>query len=169
MKYFRLTNKGNNPFPQIINWDNSLDIRKLNQKDYKSLPSFIMLNIESGLDPFLPDVLIAPLFLVSRNVMEVIVRYDSSIPFFFSALFDIRQGKCAGYYCPVLAEEDCVAIDVSHGRELLRLNRNKMTGRPLFFVRRNDRRETILRLDIAESLLAREATGIELQEACLIE
>ncbi|ANU46799.1 hypothetical protein ADH76_31635 [Enterocloster clostridioformis] len=169
MKYFKLINRENHPFPRIINWNHSLDIRKLNRRDYQSLPPFILLNMETGLDAFLPDILISPFLLVSRNVMEVIALYDSDIPFRFAALFDTEHGESAGYYCPILAEEECVAADISSGRGELRLDRERMTDLPLFLVRRGDRRETLLRLDLAESLLGREATGIELQEVCLAE
>lgn len=169
LKYFRLTDRGNNPFPSIINWNHSLDVRKLNRKDYHSLPAFILLNMECGLDAFLPDILISPFLLVSRNVMEAIVLYDSNIPFRFTALFDTGKGESAGYYCPILEEEDCVAADISFGRGGLWLDRERMAGLPLFLVRRGDRREILLRMDLAESLLGREATGIGLEEVSLTE
>lgn len=164
MKYFRLTNEKNNPFPQVINLSQSLDVRKLNRKDFQILPPFFLLDMNLGLDAFIPDILISPFLLVSRTVMEIITLYDADMPFRFTALFDTKRGECAGFYCPILEEEDCVIEQTSKGKEALVLDRERMTGASIFRVKRG---EIIIRLDLVESLLSREAIGIELQEVFL--
>ncbi len=164
MKYFVLTSKGKNPFPQIINWSQSIDVRKLTRNEYRELPAFILLNAKLGMDGVFPDVIEKPVLLFSRTAMEVTALYDSDIPFLFAALFDTEKGECASYYCPVLEEEDCLAGKPGPGQRGIILDRRKMNGLPLFRVRIGLESATIIRMDLAESLLEREASGLKLKE-----
>ncbi|MDR7810477.1 hypothetical protein [Lacrimispora sp.] len=164
MKYFVLTSKGKYPFPQIINWSQASDMRKLTRNEYRELPAFFLLNAKLGMDGIFPDVIEKPVLLFSRTAMEVTALYDSDIPFLFAALFDTEKGECASYYCPVLEEEDCLAGKPGPGQRGIILDRSKMNGLPLFRVRIGLESATIIRMDLAESLLEREASGLKLKE-----
>ncbi|WP_313152235.1 hypothetical protein [Lacrimispora sp.] len=169
MKYFVLTSKGKYPFPQIINWSQAIDVRKLTRNEYRELPAFFLLNAKLGMDGVFPDVIEKPVLLFSRTAMEVTALYDSDIPFLFAALFDTEKGECASYYCPVLEEEDCLARQPSPGQREMILNREKMSGIPLFRVRTGVESATVIRMDLAESLLERGAVGLELKEVYLAD
>lgn len=169
MKYFILTNGDKNPFPQIINWSQSIDVRMLTRDEYQKMPSFIQLNAKLGMDGIFPDVIDKPFLLLSRTAMEVTALYDSAIPFLFFALFDTGKGECATYFCPVLEEEECLAGKPGPGQREIILTRRKMNGLPLFRVRIGMESATIIRMDLAESLLEREIVGMELKEVRLTD
>jgi len=167
MKYFILTNGDKDPFPQILNWSQTIDVRKLTRDEYQKIPPFIQLNAKLGMDGIFPDVIVKPFLLLSRPAMEVTALYDSDIPFLFLALFDTGKGECASYFCPMLEEEDCLAGKPGPGQQEIILDRGKMNGIPLFRVRTGMESATIIRMDLAESLLEREIVGMELKEVRL--
>lgn len=169
MKYFIMTNRGNNPFPQIINWSQVLDVRKMNREEYKTLPPFLMLDMKFGMDAFFPDIILSPFLLISRTVMEVVALYDPSMPFYFTALFDIEQGNSGAYYCPILEVEACVAEQPQRNNKRILLDRENMAGLPLFQMKIRGERKNVIRIDLVESLLEREAVGIELEEVDMTE
>lgn len=141
MEYFTLTSQKGNPIPQIKNWFGKIDVRKLNRNEYKELPKFILLDMKTGTDICYPDILTEPFFLVSREAMGVIRMYEEDMPFLFFALFDTEQEESASYYCPILEEDNKKAAIYREG---------------------NRGHEIKIRLDLAESLLLRGASGMEL-------
>ena len=145
MEYFILKGQKGNPIPQIINWHGKLDIRKLTRETYKELPQYILLDMKLGDAFFYPDILAEPIFLVSREVMEIIKMYDEGMPFLYIALFDTEKEESKSYYCPVLEES-------SAGHK-----------GAIYQIRKNHEREIRVRIDLVESMLSRGATGIELQ------
>jgi len=147
MRYFMLTHEGNNPFPRIVNWSKVLDSRKLSRQKYQELPSFIALDMEFSADGILPDIIVDPFLLLSKEAMEVVNLYDSTIPFRIIVLFDLERKTSCIYYCPILLEKTCCS-----GEEI-----------PLFQVKIRDKKKTVIRLDLAESLLERGATGLDLK------
>ncbi|WP_235839267.1 hypothetical protein [Clostridium sp. Marseille-P2415] len=169
MKYFILTNGDKNPFPQIINWSQTIDVRMLTRDEYQKMPPSIQLNAKLGMDGIFPDVIDKPFLLFSRTAMEVTALYDSAIPFLFFALFDTGKGECASYFCPVLEEEECLAGKPGPGQREIILTRRKMNGLPLFRVRIGMESAAIIRMDLAESLLEREIVGMELKEVRLTD
>lgn len=167
LKYFILTNKEKNPLLQIMNVNQSIDIRKLNRKEYQNMPSYVLLNAKLGIDGIFPDIIEKPVFLLSRAAMEVIGLYDSNIPFLFFVLFDTDKEVCASYFYPILEEEDCLAQKLGPGQRELILDWSKMTGIPLFRIRTGTESAVIIRMDLAESLLERGAIGLNLKEVSL--
>ena len=167
MKYFTLTNGDKNPFPQILNWSQSVDVRKLTRDEYQKIPPFIQLNAKLGMDGIFPDVIVKPFLLLSRSTMEVTALYDPDIPFLFFVLFDTEKGECASYYCPVLEEEECLAKQPGPGQREIVLDREKISRAPLFRVRTGTESTVLIRMDLAESLLEREAIGLKLKEVSL--
>jgi hypothetical protein len=167
LKYFILTNEEKNPLLQIMNVNQSIDVRKLNRKEYQNMPSYVLLNAKLGIDGIFPDLIEKPVLLLSRTAMEVIGLYDSNIPFLFFVLFDTDKEECASYFCPVLVEEDCLARKPEPGKRELILDRSKMIGIPLFRIRTGTESVVIIRMDLAESLLERGAIGLNLKEISL--
>lgn len=145
-KYFILNAQTGNPIPRVMNWFGKLDVDKLNRKDYRKLPEFLMLELKTGMDVLYPDLLTDPVLMVSKEVMEVLKLYDEEMPFIFAALFDREKEESAAYYCPVLSE----------GEEGCRDALYRVKGLYGYEIR--------IRLDLAESLLARGAVGMSLTE-----
>jgi hypothetical protein len=53
-------------------------------------------------------------------------------------------------------------------REII-LDRQKMRGIPLFRVRNGLESHTIIRMDLAESVMERKIVGLELEEVCMTD
>ncbi|WP_412326867.1 hypothetical protein [Lacrimispora sp.] len=169
MKYFILTNGDKNPFPQIINWSQAIDVRKLTREEYQKMPPFIQLNAKLGMDGVFPDVIAKPFLLFSRPAMEVTALYDPDIPFLFFVLFDTEKGECSSFFGPVLEEEDCLVRAPGLRQSELIFDRQKMSGIPFFRVRNGLESYAIVRMDLAESLLERKIVGLELKEVCMAD
>ncbi|RKJ31701.1 hypothetical protein D7X25_35630 [bacterium 1XD42-8] len=79
--------------------------------------------------------------------MELLVQYDESIPFLFIAMFEEEKEESVSYFCPILEEEE------------------KVQDKPLYRLSKEEGRSEIhIRLDLAESLLAREIIGAAFEE-----
>ena len=146
LSQFVVKGQKGNPIPRIVSWSGKLDSRKLNRKEYRKLPPYVLLEMETGMDILYPDVLLEPVFLVSREVMELLVHYDEGIPFLFVALFEAERQESASYFCPVLEES------------------NEVQDKPIYRLLKKEGNEIRIRLDLAESLLARGAIGLVLEE-----
>lgn len=64
----------------------------------------------------------------------------------------------------MLGEEDCLAGIPGPGQRGIILARSKMNGLPLLRVRIGMESATIIRMDLAESLLERKILGMELKD-----
>lgn len=144
-KYLTLISQEGNPVPQVINWYGKLDVRKMNRRDYKKIPAPLMLEMQTGLDVVYPDIMTAPILMVSEEAMEVILLYDRQMPYLFMALFDILKEESVSYYCPVLAE------NADGGREAL------------YQIKRQNGSEIRICEELAESLLDRGMVGMGLR------
>lgn len=143
-RYLTVKAQKGNPLPQIINWYGKLDTRNVNRADYRKIPAPLMLEMRAGTDVVYPDMMLSPILMVSEEAMEVILLYDKQMPFFFLTLFDAAREENVPYYCPVPAE------DSGGGREAL------------YRIRKQEGSEIIICEELAESLLARGAVGMEL-------
>lgn len=144
MEYFVLKNQQGNPALQTAPLFGKLDVRKLTRKAYKELPKYLLLEMKTGVDIFYPDIITEPLLLVSKEALDVFQMYDSTLPFLFVVLFDVSKEESRPYYLPVVTEGD------------------EKCREPIYRIRNRERREIRIRLDVAESLLWRNASGFEL-------
>ena len=103
--YLHLTAQKGNPIPRVTAWQGKLDVRKLNRRDYRSMPAHLLLKMETGMDIIYPDILTDPVLMVSEEAMEVIRLYDRAMPFLSVVLSDNAREESKAYYCPVLEEE----------------------------------------------------------------
>ena len=168
MKYFMIVQSENNPFPEIVNWNRALDVRAMNREAYRSLPPFLMLDMRLDLDAYMPDILVSPFLLLSREAMEMVVLYEQELPFVFAALFDTKQGICGSYYCPIPEDVACVVERRGNGDIQILLKQEQIGGKVLFRGDVRDKKRIVIRMDLAESLLARDITGLELREVTVL-
>ena len=123
--------------------------------------------MRTGVDHILPDILLSPFLLLSEPAKDVVSFYDPEIPWCFAVLFGESGKECASYFCPILEEVDCVLEEPYPGEGAVRLDERKMKGLPFFQIWVKDRKKTVIRMDLAESLLMRHAVGLELQEVVI--
>ena len=94
-------------------------------------------------------------------------RWKPEVPWCFAVLFGDSGKECASYFCLILEEVDCVLEEPYPGEGAVRLDERKMKGLPFFQIWVKDRKKTVIRMDLAESLLMRHAVGLELQEVVI--
>lgn len=80
-------------------------MRKLNRRDYRSMPAHLLLKMETRMDIIYPDILTDPVLMVSEEAMEVICLYERAMPFLSVILSDHAGEENKAYYYPVLEEE----------------------------------------------------------------
>jgi len=108
--------------------------------------------------------------LVSSMVKDTIRLYGDEVVFKEIILLDSKNELEQVYYLPVM-QENCEI-------ELLHIMRNDhmdfhknipqwIDGRNIFWIKQKGERHTIINLDLAESLLRRNAVGIQLKEVRL--
>lgn len=141
--YLHLTAQKGNPIPRVTAWQGKLDVRKLNRRDYRSMPAHLLLKMETGMDTIYPDILTDPVLMVSEEAMEVIRLYDRMMPFLPVVLSDHAREESKAYYCPVLEEE----------------------GETIYRIERPGGSEIWICEELAESLLERGAVGMALTMA----
>jgi len=175
MKYFEL--KGNDMYkftPRLINWYGEFDVRNIRIDKFYKLPKCHLFKIESSESTIFSDAIFFPFLLVSPMIKNVIKMYGDSSYFVDIILLDPKHGKSELYHLPVFEETDDLQIGYKTYDKGVRKTKPEKGAdcivtmeRNIFWVHDNQKRHTIISQDLAESLLRREAIGIDLQEIVL--
>lgn len=169
MKYFLLETEEKNKNPFNINKNRALDIRLLQQGDIGRLPTWNIVEMEFPTEGFFPDLICSPCIMLSEMLVKTAVMYHAEIPYKGIKLWDRKNGANATYYLPILDELECMSDQTefnSVGNRIVRLvlDRNKISSKAVFRIKRFDRNCIVGRLDFVESILRRGAGGIHLSE-----
>lgn len=148
MKYFVLEKQEGNGIPEIVNWYEKLDVRRINRQQHRKLPRIIMLDIKIWKEDIFPDMLFQPVLLVSQEVMAVIKMYDAEMPYHTVVLMDVDQTRSGVYCLPVLEE----------------IRDGEITENiPLGFITERGCKKILVERDLLESLLYRGMTGVSVK------
>jgi hypothetical protein len=164
-EYFILSqDKRYNRAPYILNLLDVLNRAYINRKDAHRLPERSVLYVRDADEYDMPDVLDKDLFLVSKGVSRVFSFYDKDIMFKDIMLIGKRTAEQMPYRLPILEDADCLHGDSEYSYGSLRkivLDRKKIGRRSIFRIRDEHLQSaTIVRLDVAESLLRRSFKGL---------
>jgi hypothetical protein len=169
VKYFFFIADDENLLPYITDLHQQMDVRHLNKQDAHKIERFTTLSVEPNDETLYADVLIRPLFMVSKSVAEVISYYDTSIDYKIAALFDLENKIGTTYYIPILDKVDCLTEDTEFNRDrsVIRnavIDPKKTMGKAVFKLAGVKNSYYVARLDFVESLLRRKAIGLRLEE-----
>ena len=157
MKYFEIVEAPEHKYaPRVKNWYGKIDVRDICIKKYPDLPKRELFVIESSEKTIFTDIILFPFLLLSPNVMDVIKMYHERCFYREVILLDQLNGKSELYYLPVFDETEKLLI-----RNRVNLKKEIF----LFFF--SFKRHTIISLELAESLLWREITGLGIKEVKL--
>lgn len=166
MEYFIIKQDKRYTNPPTINDLHSLLRRKeLNRKDEHKIPqrNIVYANSDNYLD-FL-DILDDQLFLVTDKVKKVISLYEPSAIFKTFCILNNRKNEYGLYYAPILPEIDCITEARGIGcKKNIALDREKIGLHCFFRALGSDKETTVVRLDVAESLLRRDVRGMKLEK-----
>ena len=171
MRYFFIEpDKNYSTIPTIKNWYNKVPIRQLEREGLKILPRRCLYRIEEADNLYYVDILFHPFPMVSSLVKSVIELYEPMLQWKQVILLHQKQGRVEIYYIPLLEEKEYVyektKFTLTHNKLLkLTLEQKKLGDTAVFFLKKESYHFMILRLDVLESLLRRNAKGFLLQEA----
>lgn len=172
MKYFEIQDSPELKYaPQLKDWYGKFDVRDIRIDTFPKLPDMQLFMIEPSENTIFTDLILFPFLLVSPMVQEVIKMYRERCFYRKIILLDQKNQESRLYYLPVLDETNNIQlqrIEYINGKgvpetpnirgERIELDRN------LFWVKDLKKRHIILSLDMAESLIRREITGLGLCE-----
>ena len=128
------------------------------------MPKRELFVIESSEKTIFTDIILFPFLLLSPNVMDVIKMYHERCFYREVILLDQLNGKSELYYLPVFDETEKLLI---RNREDLMQEEEVNLKKEIFWIRDSFKRHTIISLELAESLLWREITGLGIKEVKL--
>lgn len=162
MKYFEIQEASELKYaPQLENWYGKFDVRDIRLEGFPRLPDRQLFTIKPSDRTIFTDIILFPFLLLSLKVTDVIKMYRERCFCRDVILLDQISGKSELYQLPVFDETDKLSIkerqaDTQDGKVVL--------DKHIFWVRDSVKRHTVISLDLAESLLRREVTGLGLKE-----
>ncbi len=172
MKYYELKLDSTNfiEAPDLIDWYGIQDVRLIKWETYHKLKNRLVYRINPTENIIFTDIISFPFLLVSPMVRSVIKMYGDKVVFKEVILLSAEKGFEEVYYLPVMEETDQINLLYVKTRQnyIQQTKIPEWVGeRNIFWVRKNGKRYTIINLDLAESLLRRNAVGLELKEVYL--
>ena len=173
MKYFVLTLHPSYQAPTIKNWQGILDSRTLAKKKKPLIPKHTLFQTNPQLKAVFTDLIFHPCFMVTKQVMDVIKLYEPSLYFERLVLSEAQTKKIHTYCIPILEELSVLTSNSRVGRdrvtlEHIEIDYQKTKGKAIFQMKYQDKVYILANLDLVESLLRRQITGIDLKEVDII-
>jgi hypothetical protein len=168
-EYFLLSgDRRYNRTPRLKNPFSALDKGHINTKEAHKLPERIILEAEERDEYDCPDIFDDRLFLVSEKVKRVFSFYDENMPFKTVVLLCGRGTLQSQYFLPVFEDVFCLHENSEYTEykvlKRIVLDREKIRHKSVFRIAGHTSK-AVIRLDAAESLLRRNATGLTFTEA----
>jgi hypothetical protein len=174
MRYYAMSRDDSISYmPNPADFHDKLDVRNLTPQKAAALPERTLVRVTPEVNTVFPDILCSPVILVSEDAKTVIKSYDEYLTYKQIVYMDSVNKHMRMYYFPVLASVDCFER-YEDGREKysedakIVIRRAPIRDKSVFQVPGAKRRLTIIRLDLAESFLARDFSGFRLSEVSVV-
>ncbi|MDE6951981.1 MAG: hypothetical protein K2P64_13860 [Lachnospiraceae bacterium] len=162
MKYFIISVDNNYVAPSPLRWQGILDRKTLHEKKSFQIPEHLLFSVENHMQMMYTDIIVFPCFMVSEMVMNVIKKYNPFIKFVRILFYDQEEKRSMIYYLPFLNK--MTGLNCKGNGELV-LNRSEWKDRVIGEVEDNKNKlHIVVRMDLAESILRRNAIGVGLAE-----
>ncbi|WP_058485600.1 imm11 family protein [Defluviitalea phaphyphila] len=169
MEYFMLSQKKN--IPNTVNLYITTDKfyqrqQVIDKEQADEVNEVTNIFVESNKNNFYPDVIDTPIFLVSDNIKKLIECYDDSPINKCVVLTDSILKEQRIYWLMLLDKIDCLSEKTEFKKDntlkKLVLDKKKIGNKKIFRIDGIVEKIVVVNLDIAESLLRRFLSGIEL-------
>ncbi len=175
MKYFEIQDSPELKYaPKLKDWYGKFDVRDICPLGFPKLPERELFLIEPSKNTVFTDIILFPFFLISPMVREVIEMYREVCFYRDIILLDQMSGLSGVYYLPVLDETRRIHLAGKHYKNGICLSEHEPPNskpvcidRNLFWVRDTKKRHIVISMDMAESLIRRNVTGLGLREVTL--
>lgn len=170
MKYFLVEVNEQYIAPVPVGWYGIIDKKTLSRKSPYQMVKHLLFPVESNMQMVFTDVLTSPCFMVSETVRNVIRKYDSFVYFIRIILLDKEHRQSMAYYIPYL---DTVPYTLEKdvdkgGKPYFVVDKKSIEEKPIVEITDGHNSHVIMRMDLVESILRRQAIGIGLQEIQII-
>lgn len=153
--------------PSIINWFEKINVDLFCKEREQEIPKDIVLKMKSDPECEQTDIISHPVFAVSELVKEVLSLYEPNTIWEEMMLYSTKDQNACLYFIPILDDIDCVD-ESSVAKNQLVLNEALIRDKSIFQVEYTGKNHIIMRLDLVESLLRRDAKGIQLTEVLVV-
>lgn len=170
MKFFELQDNPDLKYaPRIKNWYGKIDTRDISLAKFPDLPQRQLFILEPAEKIIFTDLILFPFLLVSPSVMSIIQMYREQCFFRDVILLDQVGGESKLYYLPVFNETNKLYVAEKGDKSLkdtdFRLSKRKVyVDNNIFWANDSKKKHTIISLDLAESMLKRNITGLGIKE-----
>ena len=154
--------------PHILGGFEKIRIRDITLKRCGNIPAQTMLDIQGRADTVFTDVITNPFFMISEKMYKITKKYDKNIIGKQVVLMDSVNKKAELYYLLIMPHIDCVSekseLNPSRTKFIrpvidpLRVSKS----RNIFWLKDFKSNLPVISLDLAESILRRDARGISL-------
>lgn len=155
--------------PEIINWYQNREARLLMREEYSQLSKRTLFGVRGDENTNYFDVLFHPFFLLSETVQKVISLYEPNLRYKEIIYLNQKMRYAKTYYLPILQKIDCLTeksqFKFDHSKVTKAVICEKKVGDTVVFqLSEVKEKQIIIRLDLAESLIRRNAKGFFLEE-----
>lgn len=159
MQYFIVSVDDNYVAPVPSGWYGMIDKKTLHRKKAYEMSRHLLYETENHMQMVFTDIITFPCFMVSEMIKEVMIQYSPFTKFVRVVLFCKERDMSMTYYIPFL--------DIVEYGEKTDLNgglKEVMEDRVAAEVKNGDKTQVIMRMDLVESILRRNAIGVGLKE-----
>ena len=159
--------------PHPKDFHQKIDMRNVNAHRAGLVPFRTTIMLRPNKQTVFPDVINRPTLLVTRDVRDIIRKYDEHVAYRQIAYLDSENEKTQLYFMPMLESIDCLSEASEYENEYnasfskVAIKKEAVRDKSLFLIKTEVQRVVIIRLDLAESLLVRKYKGFSLTEAII--
>lgn len=166
MKYFLVEVDEQYVAPAPVGWYGIIDKKALSRKSPYQIAKHLLFPVQSHMQMVFTDILTSPCFMVSKMVRDVIRKYDSFIYFIRIILLDEEHRQSRAYYIPYLdTVEYTLRKDIDREEKVyFAINKKNVEEKVIVEMTNGHNSHFVMRMDLLESILRREAVGIGLKE-----
>jgi len=153
--------------PVLMDFHKKVDVRHIDLSYSSQIPERAVILYKSNRDVFFTDILINPVLLFSESTNEIVNLYDPYLESKKIVLLDPYYGISKMYYLPILHKVECLSPNslLNTAKTVLLkavLISSKTPNKPIFQMKFSQNIYTIVREDLAESMLCNNCTGLNL-------
>lgn len=149
--------------PQIVNWYQKINVEDIKPGGYYKIPNRVVLSVQGDKDTIFPEVLFHPFFMISKKIRDILKLYEPALKYREIVLLDAKNNRAEVYFLPFLEEIDAIVKEKTvYGQFHAFIERGVISKKAvgensIFFIRHNNDKYIVVRLDLLESMLRRGA------------
>lgn len=153
--------------PVLRDVSHKIDSRNVNRFGAGKIADTLVFQVNADAESSFLDILDLQLYLISERLQKLIEIYEPGTIFKMIALIDRLQQRQHNYFLPIFEEVDALgpSSEFNLNRSVIKklvLQADKIQGKKVFSIQESEKPLVIVRLDVAESILRRDFTGIRL-------